>query len=67
MVGVGRGMVFQAPFLAIQHAFSPKQVSVAVGLLSFGQNFGGALWLTVANAVFAKHSQKAAAAKRTNN
>ncbi|CAK7265194.1 hypothetical protein SEPCBS57363_001456 [Sporothrix epigloea] len=52
VVGAGRGMVFQAPFLAIQHAVSPNQVSVAVGLLSFGQNFGGALWLTVANAVF---------------
>ncbi|CAK7224690.1 hypothetical protein SCUCBS95973_005603 [Sporothrix curviconia] len=52
ITGVGRGMVFQAPFLAIQHAVNPKQVSVAVGLLSFGQNFGGAVWLTVANTVF---------------
>ncbi|CAK7223719.1 hypothetical protein SBRCBS47491_005303 [Sporothrix bragantina] len=52
LAGAGRGMVFQAPFLSIQHAVSPKQVSVAVGLLSFGQNFGGAIWLTVANSVF---------------
>ncbi|CAK7201392.1 hypothetical protein SEUCBS139899_004096 [Sporothrix eucalyptigena] len=52
LAGAGRGMVFQSPFLAIQHAVNPKQVSVAVGLLSFGQNFGGAVLLTVANSVF---------------
>ncbi|KAL1890872.1 hypothetical protein Sste5346_008013 [Sporothrix stenoceras] len=52
LAGAGRGMVFQAPFLAIQHAVKPNQISVAVGLLSFGQNVGGAVLLTIANTVF---------------
>jgi hypothetical protein len=52
LAGAGRGMVFQAPFLAIQHAVKPNQISVAVGLLSFGQNAGGAVLLTIANSVF---------------
>lgn len=52
LAGAGRGMVFQAPFLAIQHAVKPNQISVAVGLLSFGQNVGGAVLLTLANTVF---------------
>ena len=52
LTGAGRGMTFQGPFLAIQHAVDPRDVSVALGLLSFGQNFGGAVWMIVANAVF---------------
>ncbi|KJR89519.1 MFS transporter [Sporothrix schenckii 1099-18] len=52
LAGAGRGMVFQAPILAIQHAVQPNQISVAVGLFSFGQNVGGAVLLTIANTVF---------------
>ncbi|OAA53473.1 MFS multidrug transporter [Niveomyces insectorum RCEF 264] len=40
------------PYLAIQNYVTPQEVSIALGLLTFAQNLGGALLLTVANTVF---------------
>ncbi|KAI0843905.1 putative MFS multidrug transporter [Daldinia vernicosa] len=50
--GVGRGLGMQMPILAVQNTLPPAQVSVAMALLMFSQNFGGALFLSFAETIF---------------
>ncbi|KAI0104436.1 putative MFS multidrug transporter [Daldinia grandis] len=50
--GVGRGLGMQMPILAVQNTLPPAQISVAMALLMFSQNFGGALFLSFAETIF---------------
>ncbi|EME46920.1 MFS transporter-like protein [Dothistroma septosporum NZE10] len=50
--GMGIGMSFQPPFLAVQTVLEGAKVPMALVLLSFTQTFGGILVLSVAQNVF---------------
>ncbi|TQV95280.1 hypothetical protein V2A60_009680 [Cordyceps javanica] len=52
IVGFGRGLGMQMPFVAIQNSVSPKLVSVAISILTFTQTFGGSVFLSIAQTVF---------------
>lgn len=52
IVGFGRGMGMQIPVIAVQANTDPDDTSIATALLVFCQTFGGAVYITVANAVF---------------
>lgn len=52
IVGFGRGLGMQMPFIAIQNSVSRKQVSIATSMLTFTQTFGGSVFLSIAETVF---------------
>ena len=52
LVGFGRGIGMQLPIIAVQSNAKPSQIPVATATLVFGQTFGGAIALAIANAVF---------------
>ena len=39
-------------FVAVQNSLSPAQIPIAISLLMFGSNIGGALFLSFANTIF---------------
>ncbi|KAB8239286.1 major facilitator superfamily domain-containing protein [Aspergillus alliaceus] len=51
--GLGLGIGMQQPAAAAQTVLAPADVSTGVSLVFFAQYFGGALWVSVANNVFA--------------
>ncbi|KAB8254917.1 major facilitator superfamily domain-containing protein [Aspergillus pseudonomiae] len=51
--GLGLGLGMQQPAAAAQTVLSPADVSTGISLVFFAQYFGGALWISVANNVFA--------------
>ncbi|KAB8276415.1 major facilitator superfamily domain-containing protein [Aspergillus minisclerotigenes] len=51
--GLGLGLGMQQPAAAAQTVLSPEDVSTGISLIFFAQYFGGALWISVANNVFA--------------
>ncbi|KAH8645748.1 major facilitator superfamily-domain-containing protein [Xylariales sp. PMI_506] len=50
--GFGQGLGMQMPFIAVQHAVPEETNAVALALLVFMQNFGGAILLAIAEAIF---------------
>jgi hypothetical protein len=52
LIGFGRACAMQVPIIAIQANSTPAQTPVATSILVFSQNFGGAIIIAVANAVF---------------
>ena len=52
LAGVGRGFGLQTPVLAVQHNSLPGEVSIVTGLVVFSQQFGGAVFLSLAQVVF---------------
>lgn len=50
--GAGVGLGFQQPMIAAQTVLGPKDVPVGTSLMVFAQTFGGAVVLSVAQAVF---------------
>ncbi|KAJ5982619.1 Major facilitator superfamily domain general substrate transporter, partial [Penicillium sp. IBT 35674x] len=52
IVGFGRGLGLQMPFVAIQNTLPPEMVSISMSLLTFTQTLGGAVMLTFAETIF---------------
>ncbi|OJJ43509.1 hypothetical protein ASPZODRAFT_74146 [Penicilliopsis zonata CBS 506.65] len=52
LYGVGSGCTTAAPYIAIQSLVAPEQISLAMGIIIFWQNIGGATSLIAANAIF---------------
>lgn len=51
-MGIGRGIGFQMPILAIQANTAAEITSIATAVLVFSQTFGGAVFIAIANVVF---------------
>ncbi|KAI9034972.1 MDR family MFS transporter [Aspergillus affinis] len=54
LVGFGRGACMQVPMIAVQNAVTPTDVSPAMATLTFFQTFGGAIFLAIAEVIFAE-------------
>ncbi|RHZ62631.1 hypothetical protein CDV55_106177 [Aspergillus turcosus] len=52
IVGFGRGLGLQMPFVAVQNTLPPSMVSISMSLLTFLQTLGGALFLTFGETTF---------------
>ncbi|KAK5988995.1 MFS-type transporter calB [Cladobotryum mycophilum] len=52
LLGFSRGISIQIPIIAIQAHTSAERTSVITATLVFCQNFGGAVFLSVANSIF---------------
>jgi hypothetical protein len=52
IVGFGRGLALQMPFVAVQNTLPPSMISISMSLLSFLQTLGGALFLTFGETIF---------------
>lgn len=50
--GVGRGFGLQIPILAVQNTSTKLEVSIVTGLVVFSQQFGGAVFLSLAQVIF---------------
>ncbi|KAJ5152477.1 hypothetical protein N7492_009757 [Penicillium capsulatum] len=50
--GVGRGIIFQVPVVAIQNALPPSETSIGMAVLVFSQTLAGATIITIANVIF---------------
>lgn len=52
IMGVGRGMGFQIPIIAVQNNSAKEEVSVVNALVVFAQTLGGAVFLSLAQIIF---------------
>ncbi|EXJ81084.1 hypothetical protein A1O3_07372 [Capronia epimyces CBS 606.96] len=52
LFGIGGGCVLSMPYISIQNLAAPAQTPITMALLLFCQNFGGSIFLTVAQTVF---------------
>ncbi|EEH06654.1 efflux pump [Histoplasma capsulatum G186AR] len=52
LYGVGSGAMSSAPYIAIQNLVSPPQIPIAMAIIIFCQNMGGAVFLVAANSIF---------------
>ncbi|KAJ5382596.1 hypothetical protein N7517_000507 [Penicillium concentricum] len=52
LYGVGSGAMTSAPYIAIQNLVPPPQIPIAMAIIIFCQNMGGAVFLIVANSIF---------------
>ncbi|KAJ6014706.1 hypothetical protein N7540_009297 [Penicillium herquei] len=52
LYGVGSGCTTAAPYIAIQSLVAPEQIPLAMAIIIFWQNIGGATSLIAANAIF---------------
>jgi MFS family permease len=52
--GCGGGLAFEVPQLAVQTVLPEADVTLGLSITLFAQNFGGALFISVAQQVFAK-------------
>ncbi|KAM7207429.1 MFS multidrug transporter [Naviculisporaceae sp. PSN 640] len=55
VIGIGRGASLQMPLLAVQSILPDSQIPTSMALLIFAQTFGGSLFLTIANTIFANN------------
>ncbi|KAJ5084609.1 hypothetical protein NUU61_009188 [Penicillium alfredii] len=51
LLGAGRGAGFQTPLIAIQNTLPTTQISIAMSILMFSQNFSGAMFLTFTDVI----------------
>ncbi|CAI7624687.1 unnamed protein product [Penicillium palitans] len=58
LYGVGSGAMTSAPYVAIQNLVPPPQIPIAMAIIIFCQNMGGAVFLIVANSIFANGLRK---------
>ncbi|KAL2816420.1 major facilitator superfamily domain-containing protein [Aspergillus cavernicola] len=54
LVGFGRGAATQIPMIAVQNYLSPDDMSTGMAILTFGQTFGGSVFLAIANVIFSE-------------
>ncbi|KAK1759802.1 MFS general substrate transporter [Echria macrotheca] len=52
LYGVGCGAAATSSYIAIQNLIPAAQIPIAMGILIFFQNIGGAVWLVVAQTIF---------------
>lgn len=52
LIGAGNGMITQQPLIAIQAVLKPEDVSIGTSLIILFQTFGGAVFLSIGQAVF---------------
>ncbi|KAG8170300.1 hypothetical protein KVR01_001045 [Diaporthe batatas] len=52
LLGFGRGVGIQMPFIAVQAVLGSHLVPESMSLIVFAQTFGGSIFLTVANVIF---------------
>jgi hypothetical protein len=52
IAGAGRGLGIQIPIVAAQNNSSKEKISIVTALVVFSQNFGGVLFLTLAQVIF---------------
>ena len=53
LVGAGRGLGLQQPFLAVQSHCPPAQLAVGTAVVAWSQFFGGALFVALGQTAFA--------------
>lgn len=58
LFGFGRGLAMQVGFLASQTAIKAELTTIANGLFLFAQNFGAAIFMTVASVIFTADVRK---------
>ncbi|CAG8907193.1 unnamed protein product [Penicillium egyptiacum] len=58
LYGVGSGAMTSAPYIAIQNLVPPPQIPIAMAIIIFCQNMGGAVFLIAANSVFTNGLRK---------
>jgi MFS family permease len=51
LLGFSRGLAMQMPLIAVQNSIHPKFVPVSMALVSFGQTFGGAVFLSICETI----------------
>lgn len=51
ILGFSRGLGIQMPLIAVQNSIAPKFVPVSMALVSFGQTFGGAVFLAICETI----------------
>ncbi|GAM40309.1 hypothetical protein TCE0_038f12564 [Talaromyces pinophilus] len=51
LLGFSRGLGMQMPLIAVQNSINPKFVPVAMALVTFGQTFGGAVFLAIGETI----------------
>ncbi|PQE20977.1 MFS multidrug transporter protein [Rutstroemia sp. NJR-2017a BBW] len=52
LYGVGRGLGIQMPILSVQKTVPPKQIPLAMALITFSQSFGAALFLSLGETIY---------------
>lgn len=52
IMGGGRGLGIQIPLVAVQNNSSQKEIPITTAMVVFCQNFGGVLFLTLAQVIF---------------
>ncbi|KAF3054691.1 Efflux pump afoB [Trichoderma lentiforme] len=58
LYGVGSGAMSSAPYIAIQNLIPPPQIPIAMAIIIFCQNMGGAVFLVAANTIFTNGLRK---------
>ncbi|OQE41178.1 hypothetical protein PENCOP_c005G08329 [Penicillium coprophilum] len=58
LYGVGSGAMTSAPYIAIQNLVPPPQIPIAMAIIIFCQNMGGAVFLIAANSIFTNGLRK---------
>ncbi|KEF53516.1 uncharacterized protein A1O9_10491 [Exophiala aquamarina CBS 119918] len=56
--GVGGGAMASGTYVAVQNLVPPPQIPIAMGIIIFSQNMGGAVFLVAANAIFSNSLRK---------
>lgn len=59
LIGIGGGMAFQQPFVALQTILQPPDIPRGMALIAFAQTLGSTLSLSVANNIFSNRLQRA--------
>ncbi|KAK3297387.1 major facilitator superfamily domain-containing protein [Chaetomium fimeti] len=55
LYGVGSGAAAAAPYIAVQNLVPPEQIPIAMSIIIFSMNIGGAATLIGANAIFSNN------------
>ncbi|KAI0377224.1 major facilitator superfamily domain-containing protein [Hypomontagnella monticulosa] len=52
LYGIGSGSMASAAYIAVQNLVPTPQIPIAMAIIIFTQNMGGAVWLVAANSIF---------------
>jgi MFS family permease len=58
LLGIGAGIGFQGPQVAVQTVLSNKDTSVGIGIIQFAQGIGPAIFIAVSQSVFSAQFKK---------
>jgi hypothetical protein len=53
LIGIGAGICWQQPLIAVQATLKPEQISIGIATIIFSQTLGSTLFISVAQNVFA--------------